>query len=282
MAGAASPRASAIAAAGLSGAVCLPIVAGDGCLGAMEFYCRELEEPDEQLRELLATIGMPIGLFIERAARDSRAGRRARRGARGDRDEVAVPRQHEPRDAHADERRDRHGRAAARHRADARSSAATRRWSRSSGDALLTIINDILDLSKIEAGKLELEHAEFDLSEAVDAAVELLVRAGARQGARAARVHRAPRAAAGGRRPLPPPAGADQPALQRGQVHRPRAAITVRVTEGEPTRRGQRVRFEVADTGIGIEPAARRAPVRALQPGRLLDHAHATAAPASG
>jgi CheY-like chemotaxis protein len=28
------------------------------------------------------------------------------------------------------------------------------------------------------------------------------------------------------------------------------------VTEGEPTRRGQRVRFEVADTGIGIEPAA--------------------------
>jgi signal transduction histidine kinase len=42
-------------------------VAGDGCLGAMEFYCHELEEPDEQLRELLATIGMPIGLFIERA-----------------------------------------------------------------------------------------------------------------------------------------------------------------------------------------------------------------------
>ena len=39
---------------------------------------------------------------------------------------------------------------------------------RSSGDALLTIINDILDLSKIEAGKLELERAEFDLSEAVD------------------------------------------------------------------------------------------------------------------
>ena len=30
--------------------------------------------------------------------------------------------------------------------------------------------------------------------------------------------------------------------------------ITVRLTEGQPTRRGQRVRFEVADTGIGIEP----------------------------
>ena len=55
-----------------------------------------------------------------------------------------------------------------------------RRWSARSGDALLTIINDILDLSKIEAGKLELEHAEFDLSEAVDAAVELLAEQRAR------------------------------------------------------------------------------------------------------
>ena len=69
--------------------------------------------------------------------------------------------QHEPRDPHAHERRDRDGVAAAEHR---RSPPEQRDYVDtigSSGRALLRIIDDILDFSKIESGHLALESVDL-------------------------------------------------------------------------------------------------------------------------
>ncbi len=45
---------------------------------------------------------------------------------------------------------------------------------RSSGESLLTIINDILDLSKIESGRMELEQQPFEIQECVESALDLV------------------------------------------------------------------------------------------------------------
>lgn len=45
---------------------------------------------------------------------------------------------------------------------------------RQSGDSLLTIIDDILDLSKIEAGKMRFESSVFDIRQIVESTVEML------------------------------------------------------------------------------------------------------------
>ncbi|MDQ4035069.1 MAG: GAF domain-containing protein [Chloroflexota bacterium] len=53
---------------------------------------------------------------------------------------------------------------------------------RTSGDALLTIINDVLDFSKIEAGRVELESTPFVLRDAVEASLDILAPAAAKKG----------------------------------------------------------------------------------------------------
>jgi len=51
-----------------------------------------------------------------------------------------------------------------------------------SGQHLLSLINDILDLSKIEAGRMELELTDFDLPQAVDNALTLVRERAGRRG----------------------------------------------------------------------------------------------------
>src|SRR6185436_9805339 len=60
------PRAKIARAEGLHGALGFPIVLGGEILGVIEFFSREIQEPDEALLEMLGTVGSQIGPFIER------------------------------------------------------------------------------------------------------------------------------------------------------------------------------------------------------------------------
>src|ERR1700683_1623449 len=60
------------------------------------------------------------------------------------------------------------------------------RMIRSSGDALLRVVNDVLDFSKVEAGKLELEVAPFPLHQSLEESVGLFQLIAADKGLRLA------------------------------------------------------------------------------------------------
>jgi PAS domain S-box-containing protein len=125
----------------------------------------------------------------------------------------------------------------------------------SSGDSLLTILNDILDYSKIEAGRIELEVAPFDLRECVNDALDLFAANAREKNIR-----------------LDSTIAAGVPAWVAGDVTRLRQILVnllgnaIKFTDAgevnvsmdaEPrdtTMSHQRLNFAVSDTGIGIPP----------------------------
>ena len=60
------PRAPAAAREGLHAALGFPIVIGGDTVGVMEFFSRDIREPDAGLLDMLGTIGSQIGQFMER------------------------------------------------------------------------------------------------------------------------------------------------------------------------------------------------------------------------
>ena len=90
---------------------------------------------------------------------------------------------------------------------------------KTSGDALLSLIEELLDYSKIEAGKIDLEHRPFALSALIENITELLApRAQAKKIEIAAYVDdRLPMEVIGDARKAA--AGAAQSRRQRDQVH---------------------------------------------------------------
>jgi PAS domain S-box-containing protein len=120
---------------------------------------------------------------------------------------------------------------------------------RESGQSLLAILNDVLDISKIEAGKLALESAPFDLAEVANStrhAFDALA-----EGKGVALSLEITPAARG---------GCVGDAVRVRQVLSNLVSNALKFTAAgrvavRVSRRGERVRIEVSDTGIGIAPA---------------------------
>jgi PAS domain S-box-containing protein len=60
------PRAPAAASNGLHGALAFPILSGKEVTGVIEFFSRQMGQPDDDLMSMLNSLGSQIGQFIER------------------------------------------------------------------------------------------------------------------------------------------------------------------------------------------------------------------------
>ena len=131
---------------------------------------------------------------------------------------------------------------------------------RTSGDSLLTIINEILDFSKIESGKMELESQPFEIAQCIEEAIDLFTVPAAAKGVELA-YFIDPQ--------VPPCVLGDINRLRQVLVNlmnnavkfTPRGFVTLEVaadptTTGRPADEKILLDFYVTDTGIGI-PADR-------------------------
>jgi hypothetical protein len=130
---------------------------------------------------------------------------------------------------------------------------------RRSGETLLWTVNELLDLSRIEAGKLELEELAFDPAQPVREVLSLQAAAASEKGLRLTASLDAM---------LPPRILGDPRRLRQVLMNlvdnaiRFTAAGTVEITV---TRHGERMTVAVRDTGPGISPALRRRLFRRFQ-----------------
>ncbi|MBH8573485.1 response regulator [Nostocaceae cyanobacterium CENA369] len=126
------------------------------------------------------------------------------------------------------------------------------------GSHLLTLINDVLDLSKIEARKLELHRVDFYLPAFIDSVIEIC-RIRAEQKVIAFHVQLDPN--------LPTGVYADEKRLRQVLInllsnaikftHQGSVTFKVKIVSQELNNREKttyKIRFEVADTGTGIAP----------------------------
>lgn len=130
---------------------------------------------------------------------------------------------------------------------------------RRSGETLLWTVNELLDLSRIEAGKLELEDIAFDPGQPVREVLSLQAAAAADKGLRLSASLDAA---------LPPRIMGDPRRLRQVLLNLVDNAVkftAAGAVELKVARDGDRMTVEVRDTGAGIPPALRKRLFRRFQ-----------------